>query len=225
MRVLAISVHPDDETLGCGGALLKYASQGDTLHWLLVTSAHPQDFSEEVIEQQAQQVFSVETAYPFTTLDWLKLPTTRLETLPLNTLIKAIEEVVERIDPEIVFVPNPSDAHSDHRVTFDAAMVVFKPFYMRKRGVCRVLACEVLSETDAASPLAQTAFAPNVFIDVSAIIERKLEILSLYESELHPDPLPRSLSAIRALARSRGATIGVEYAEAFMLIREVISGK
>lgn len=221
MRVLAISVHPDDETLGCGGTLLKHASQGDTLHWLLVTSTHLQDFSAEVIKQQAQQVSSVEKAYPFTTLDWLKLPTTGLETLSLNTLVKAIEGVVERVGPEVVFVPNPSDVHSDHRVTFEAAMAALKSFNMCKQGVRQVLACEVLSETDTASPLTQTVFTPNVFIDVSSTIERKLEIFSLYKSELHPEPLPRSLSAIRALARYRGATIGVEYAEAFMLVREV----
>ena len=221
MRVLAICAHPDDETLGCGGTLLKHASQGDTLHWLLITSAHPQDFSQEVIKQQAREVFSVEKAYPFTTLNWLKHPATRLDTLPLSMLIKAIQEVVERIGPEIVFVPNRSDVHSDHRVAFDAVMIALKIFCLRKQGIRRVLACEVLSSTDAAFSTAQNVFIPNVFVDVSDTIERKLEIISLYENQLHSDPLPRSLSAIRALARYRGATISVHYAEAFTLIREI----
>jgi len=221
MKILVVAVHPDDETLGCGGTLLKHASQGDTLHWLIITSAHPQDYSQKIIAQQARQVSLVKKAYPFRTLNWLKFPTTRLETISLKTLIEAIEDVVQQVKPEIVFVPNPYDVHSDHRVTFSAAMTVFKPLSMPKRGIKRVLACEVLSETDAAPPLTNNVFIPNVFVDVSSTIERKLEIFSLYESELHSEPLPRSLSAIRALARYRGATIGVEYAEAFMLVREV----
>ena len=92
---------------------------------------------------------------------------------------------------------------------------------MRKQGVRRILANEAISETDASSSVVKNKFNPNVFIDVSATIERKLQIFSLYKSEVHPEPLPRSLSAIRALARYRGATVGVEYAEAFMLLWEI----
>lgn len=92
----------------------------------------------------------------------------------------------------------------------------------RVLGVRRVLACEVPSETDAGSPVSAPSFVPNVFIDVSGTIERKLEILSLYQSEVQPEPFPRALSTVSALARHRGATIGgVEYAEAFMLLREI----
>jgi LmbE family N-acetylglucosaminyl deacetylase len=92
---------------------------------------------------------------------------------------------------------------------------------MRSLGVSRVLACEVLSETDASPPFAENAFLPNVFVDVSDTLERKLEIMQIYETELHPGFLPRSPSALRAMARFRGATIGVEYAESFMLVREL----
>jgi LmbE family N-acetylglucosaminyl deacetylase len=65
------------------------------------------------------------------------------------------------------------------------------------------------------------AFTPNLYRDITPYIERKLEILGLYRTEAQPDPLPRGLSAVRALARFRGATIGVEYAEAFLTIREL----
>ncbi|MEI9897616.1 MAG: hypothetical protein WDN28_28100 [Chthoniobacter sp.] len=98
---------------------------------------------------------------------------------------------------------------------------MLKPFYMRKLGVRRVLSYETLSSTEAAPVLLHRIFAPNVYIDISPYLERKIEIMNLYASELHADPLPRGPGAIRALARYRGATIATDYAEAFMLIREV----
>lgn len=222
MNILSISVHPDDETLGCGATLLKHYAEGDSLHWLLVTAIDESKFPVAEITRQAEQVQAVKRAYPFETLNWLKFPTTRLETIPLNVIVNAIRQVVESMRPEVVFVPNRSDAHSDHRIIFQATQAVLKSFYMRLLGIRRVLACEVISETDAAPPMVENAFLPNVFVDVSATLQRKLEIMRLYQTEVQQDPLPRGESAIRALARLRGATVGVEYAEAFMLIREVI---
>ncbi len=220
-RVLSIAVHPDDETLGCGATLLKHAAAGDELHWLLVSSAHAEEYTAGERALQEKQVAAVKAAYPFASLTWLRLPATRLEMIPLNQLVSAIQEGVARTRPDTVFVPYWGDSHSDHRVSFDAALGVLKSFYMSMHGVRRVLACEVPSETDSGPPGARPAFVPNVFVDVGATLERKLEILSLYEGEVHPHPGPRSLSSVRALARVRGATVGVEAAEAFMLVREI----
>ncbi len=220
MKVLAVSVHPDDETLGCGGTLLKHSAAGESLHWLIVTSLGEEEHTHEQRVCQEACVQAVREAYPFATLDWLRFPTTRLDTLPLNTIVAAIREVIARVRPQTLFVPNRSDVHSDHRVVFAATAAVMKSFYMQSFGVERILACEVPSETDAAAPLPEHAFLPTVYVDISGTIDRKLEIMSLYGAEMHPEPLPRSGSAIRALARHRGASIGAEYAEAFMLIRE-----
>lgn len=221
MRILTVSVHPDDETLGCGGTLLKYAGRGDSLHWLLVTVASGSGFLPAQVTQQAAQVKSVEQAYPFETLNWLSFPSTRLEAVPFNDLVNAIRLGIDQVHPDIVFVPNRSDVHSDHRIVSQAVQAVLKSFYMHLLGVKQILACEVISETDAAPPFVENSFLPNVFVDVSSTLERKLEIMQLYQSEVQPAPLPRSSSAIQALARWRGATIGVEYAEAFMLIRGI----
>lgn len=221
MNILTIAVHPDDETLGCGATLLKHRAQGARIHWLLVTSAQSPEFSASQIERARDQIEQVRAAYPFDGFHWLELPTTRLDALPISGLIERIRSIVEQVRPETIYVPNRSDVHSDHRVVFDACMAVVKTFYMQLLGVRRVLACEVASETDAAPALAETAFLPTVFVDVTDTFERKLELMSLYLSELHPEPMPRSLSAIRAQGRVRGATMGVTYAEAFMLLREL----
>jgi LmbE family N-acetylglucosaminyl deacetylase len=221
MNVLAIAVHPDDETLGCGATLLKHARGGDVLHWVVVTAATVAGYGEAAIAEQRAQVEAVERAYPFASVTWLGLPTTRLDTLPLDDLSVPIRQAVERIRPETVYLPNRSDAHSDHRQVFQASAAVLKSFYLRRLGVKRVLMCETPSETDAAPPLAEAAFVPQVYVDVSDTLRRKLEILSLYASEVQPGFLPRSLSTVEAVARARGGVIGVEHAEAFMLLREV----
>ena len=100
-------------------------------------------------------------------------------------------------------------------------MSVIKPFTTSTHGVKRVLSYEILSSTDAMPPGTHRAFIPNVYVEISKFIDRKLEIMNLYASEAHQYPMPRSQESIRALARFRGSTIGVEYAEAFSLVREV----
>lgn len=222
MRVMAVAVHPDDETLGCGGALLKHAKEGASLHWLLITAAHPPEYSQAEIDAYERQVEKVREAYPFATFDWLRMPATRMEMISLNEIITQMQKSVVSVRPEIVYIPHSGDSHSDHRVVFDAALGVFKSFYMLMNGVRRVLSCEVISETNSAAPYANAPFVPNVFVDISETFERKLEIFSLYKTEVHANFGPRALSSVRGQARMRGATIGVEYAESFMLVREIL---
>jgi LmbE family N-acetylglucosaminyl deacetylase len=220
-NIMVVATHPDDETLGCGGTLLKLAKKGAAIHWVLVTAAYEPGYSIEQIAIQAEQVENVRLAFPCESLTWLKYPTTQLDTIPVDSLIVALRKCLTQVRPELVFIPNHSDVHSDHRVVFHALSSVLKPIYMRSSGVNRVLSCETISETEAAPPLPECSFLPTVFVDISETFERKLEIMRLYKTEVHPEPLPRSPSAIRAQSRFRGATIGVEYAEAFMLIREI----
>lgn len=221
MNVLVLAAHPDDETFGCGGTLLRHLKAGDRVHWAIMTEARAPQWTVPQIEQQARQIEVVASAYPMSSLEWYRFPSTRLETVPLVDVMARIRTTVERMRPEIVYVPSPWDVHTDHRVTFDAALSVLKPFHMPRLGVQRVLAFETPSSTDAAPPLAQRQFVPTVFVDVSGFLERKLEIAGLFASEAQAEPLPRSASAVRALARVRGATVAAEYAEAFTLIREL----
>jgi LmbE family N-acetylglucosaminyl deacetylase len=222
MKVLVIAVHPDDETLGCGGTLLKHASQGAELHWVLVTSMQAPEFTPDQIQVQAEHVHAVCAAYPFQSLTWLKLPSLRLDTLPLADLVLALRAPLAALKPDVVYLPNRSDVHSDHRVVAQAAQAVLKSFYQNALGVTRVLAMEVLSETESAAPWPEQAFLPNVFVDTTGTFARKQEILALYTDELHADPLPRGPSAVAAQARLRGATIGTIHAESFVLLREIL---
>ena len=220
MKVLCIAPHPDDETLGCGGTLLRHIEDGDAVHWLIVTAAVAPAFDEDYAAAQNRQIDAVAEAYGFAGVVRLGLPAAGLDQVPERDLIGALREQVDAVAPAAVYINHRGDAHSDHRITFDCAMAALKPFRTGP-GIERIVAYETLSETEQAPPLAANAFLPNSFVAIGAQLERKLEILELYGTELQPFPLPREAGAVRALARLRGAALGVEYAEAFMVMREV----
>ena len=220
MNVLVISAHPDDETLGCGGTLLKHRAAGDAVFWIIATVCHEPQWSAETIARKAVEVDRVAAAYGARMFK-LGFPNARLDTVAIGELMKPIETVVDDVNPEVVYVLHGGDIHTDHHALFTAAMSVLKPFYMKRRGIRRVLGYETLSSTDAAPARGDRMFLPNVFSDITPYLEAKLDVMRLYETEIHAEPMPRSPSAIRALARVHGATINTEYAEAFSLIREL----
>ena len=222
VNVLAISAHPDDETLGCGGTLLQHRAAGDALHWIVVTEAPAPQWPPDVIRLKADEVHRVAEAYGMQSVAKLGFPAARLDQTPQAELIGNIHDAIAVVRPHTVYLVHRGDVHSDHRAVFDATMSVLKPFHLEGLGVRRVLSYETLSSTDAA-PRGIGPFEPNVFVDVTPQFERKLAIMAMYESEVHPDPMPRGPSSIRALARARGATVAVQYAEAFMLVREIFA--
>ncbi|NLO11366.1 MAG: PIG-L family deacetylase [Candidatus Cloacimonetes bacterium] len=218
-RVLFVSVHPDDETLGCGGTILKCKAESAEIFWLNITGGsleHPYGFSQEMLDQRDEIVKKVIEAYGFSDTRNLNYPTQMLESVEPRLLIGSIKKVYDEISPDTIFVPNRSDIHSDHRVAFEAlfsAAKNFRSFYIKE-----ILMYETLSETEFAPPLPEKAFIPNTFIDISDYMEEKLRIMQYYHTEVMPDPLPRSSHAIKALAGYRGSRIGVKYAEAFQMI-------
>ena len=221
MKILAISAHPDDETLGCGGMLLRHRAAGDQIYWLIATQAFEPKWSSEIIEKKADEVKAVATAYGMQDVYKLGFATTQLDQVPQSELIASIGQVADQVHPAVVYLVHDGDVHTDHHAVFTATFSVFKAFYMLKWGVQRILSYETLSSTEAAPPQAHRLFIPNVYNDITPYLEQKIAIMQLYESEIQSGSLPRTPSSIKALARYRGATVGVEYAEAFTLNREV----
>jgi LmbE family N-acetylglucosaminyl deacetylase len=219
-QIVFISPHPDDETLGCGGTILKHHEEGNAIHWVIVTGmAEKQGFSPEVIVERQKEINTVAGMYGVTAVHNLNLPAAQLDTIPTQELISRLGTLFNEIKPQSIYLPNRSDVHSDHRVVFSTAWSCCKTF--RYPFIRRVLMYETLSETDYAPPLCETAFFPNSFSDISSFLERKIEIMRIYKGEMEEHPFPRSEHTIRSLATIRGATAGVEYAEAFMLLKEI----
>jgi LmbE family N-acetylglucosaminyl deacetylase len=219
MRIAVVVAHADDETLGCGGTLLKHGANGDELHWILVTSPLPPKFDTEFIEKRREQIKSVSAAYNMASTTVLNLPAAGLDSLPLSEVIDPVAGALHELQPERVYVVNRHDVHSDHRVVFDAVWAASKPF--NNLSPWDIFTFETMSSTNMATPEALRYFSATSYCDIGDYIERKLEILELYDTEIQSAPHARSSSAVKATAQYRGSTIGVHYAEAFMTVREI----
>jgi LmbE family N-acetylglucosaminyl deacetylase len=194
------------------------AADGAQIAWLIVTSM-PENagYSEERRAAREVEISKVRELYGFSEVFKLNLPTRRLDTYPVADLIAEFSAVFVAYRPNQVLLPHRRDIHTDHRAVFDAGAACSKWF--RYNSVRRVLAYETLSETEFTLD-AQPAFQPNFYVDISPYLERKLEIMAVYQTEMHDFPFPRSVEAIRALASLRGASSGFGAAEAFQLLRE-----
>lgn len=217
--VLVVAPHPDDETLGCGGTLLRHGRAGDALHWLIGSRMMAaMGASAERMSRREEEIREVASRFAFTETHRLELPTTRLDTVPLHAMIEGVSKIFQRVAPEVLYLPYRRDAHTDHARMFDAVVACTKWF--RYPSVRRVLVYETLSETEFQLDPDAGGFRPTVFVDISEHLEEKVEIMSLFQAEMGDHPFPRSTTAIRALARLRGAAVGFEAAESFMLLRE-----
>ena len=219
-KVLVVAVHPDDETLGCGGTLLRHKAEGDEIHWLIMTNVFEEDgWSKDFIEKRKRQVKKIASLFSFKTTTNLNYPTTKLEEFPRSQVLKGVSEVLEKVQPQIVYLPFKGDVHSEHGYTFEIVYSCTKVF--RYPFVSKILCMETLSETDFAVPTADNLFVPNSFVDITGYLDQKLEALKIYESEMGEHPFPRSTESIRALATLRGVQGGVKAAECFMLIKSI----
>lgn len=218
-QVLVVAPHPDDETLGCGGSLLRHKQLGDDIHWLIVTNMSEEcGYSESQVEKRTQEILEVENAYGMASTHTLKYMPAGLDKVPTGDLVAAISKVIQEIKPAIVYTPYRYDVHSDHKACFDAAISATKQF--RAPFIESIRVYETLSETDFNLNPIHT-FSPNLWIDISDFIEEKLRIMEIFSSELGDFPFPRSIQALRAQSQLRGSQIGAEAAEAFMLLKDV----
>lgn len=220
-KILFVAPHADDETLGCGGTILKYADSGYEVHWLLVTGmSEDTGFSNKQIAIRKEEIDKVKSLYNFNSVHQLGFPPAALETISKGSLIGAISAVVTDIQPDEVFTVYRNDAHSDHEIVYDAVMSATKSF--RYPFIKRVLAYETISETDFGMKPEDGGFRPNVFINIEKYLDKKLDILEVFESEIGEFPFPRSRKALESLAYVRGAQSNTKAAEAFVLIKEII---
>ena len=218
-KVLVLAVHPDDETLGCGGTLLKHKDNGDEINWLIATDIKESEgYDKQTVKTREDEIIKVERLFDFDSVNRLGLPTTKVDKYSMSELISKISSVVKKVKPNIIYLPFKSDVHSDHKYIFDAAYSCTKSF--RYTFINKIYMMETLSETEFSVSTKEESFTPNVFVDISNYIGRKIEIMKIYESEMGDFPFPRSEKTIRSLAAFRGSQSGVEAAEAFELVYE-----
>lgn len=217
--ILVIAPHADDETLGCGGAMLKYIQDGFDVHWCVVTSPKEPEYSKDFLEIRKSIINKVKNAYGFKSLHFFDFKPSTLTSSNKPALIKKFNSLYEQLFISSIFVPHRNDAHSDHGIVFDSAVSAAKWF--RSRSITDIISYETLSETEFQIRPGDGQFLPNYFVDICDTIERKCQIMSLYSTEVGDFPFPRSEKAIKALSDYRGIQSGFNSAEAFQILKSI----
>ncbi|GGE14533.1 PIG-L domain-containing protein [Polymorphobacter glacialis] len=218
-RALVLAPHPDDEVLGVGGVMARLANLGARVEVAIVTEGKPPQYSAEQVAAVRAEAGAAHARLGIAHTHYLGLPAAGLDRLPHAELNRAIGDLVVAVRPDTLFVPFPGDIHRDHQLVFEAAMVAARP--AGPVYPLRILAYETLSETNWNAPFLTPAFTPNVFIDIADTLETKLAAFAAFASQVRAFPAERSVEALSALARLRGATVHRAAAEAFVLVREV----
>lgn len=225
MTILVIAAHPDDEVLGCGGTISRYASEGHTVHVAIlgegISSRHDRrdDASSADMQKLQANATSAAAAMGARAVLFGGLPDNRFDQVALLDVIKQVEQWVAAFRPGAIYTHHPGDLNIDHGITFRAVLTATRPGAHVE--VPDLYAFEVASSTEWAFQRIEPVFRPNVFVDISAGLEKKIAAMQCYESERRTAPHPRSPEILRAAAARWGSVAGMPCAEAFELIRSL----
>lgn len=223
--VLVVAAHPDDEVLGCGGTLARLSSDGHAVHVLLLADGESSrsgaaPASGKLIEVRNAAASEACRILGCASVTIEQLPDNKLDTVALLDIVKLIERSISDVQPGIVFTHHSGDVNVDHRMAHDAVLAACRP--QPGHPVKELYFFEVPSSTEWRPPGSAEPFLPNRFVDISQTLSAKLAALGAYAAELRSFPHPRSIEGVTALARWRGATVGVAAAEAFVVGRQIL---
>jgi LmbE family N-acetylglucosaminyl deacetylase len=225
MNVLVIAAHPDDEVLGCGGTIARFAKEGHAVSILILANGLTSRADFDPVKDAGQVAIHHERARRAGSLLGAKevnlagFPDQKMDTVPLLEITQAIEREIARVQPQFVFTQHGGDLNLDHVITFRATLTATRPM---EGGVVRsVYSYEVGSSTEWAFGQFEPRFQPSVFFDITPHLETKIAAMQVYESEARAFPHPRSPEALRAKAQTWGSAVGARAAEAFHCIRDI----
>lgn len=214
-RVLVIAAHPDDELLGCGGTVALHTDAGDNVTSVIVCEGESLRYAGREVGQ-AQHIAKAAAVLGVKDVRQLGFPDQRLDTLTLTDVITPLEAIVRDVRPQVVYCQHGGDVNRDHELLFKAILVATRP---TETFIEAVYAFDTASSTEWAYP---RRFVPDTWVDITATLDRKLEAMACYESELRDYPHPRSLLALEYRARAWGNINCLEAAEPFITVRRIV---
>lgn len=217
MKIVVVSPHPDDETLGAGGLLLKAKKNGNEIYWVNITNVNENSSDKAFVSRRKEQIMQICKYFNFDGFYDLQFSPSSLENTNKTEIIDAFDICIKKIEPDWIILPDPNDAHGDHLITYEVGMICSKAF--RCQSIKKILTMEIISETDFSRN--GKAFSPNYFVDITNEIDEKIGAIKIYDTELGDLPFPRNIETIKALSLVRGAAAGCRYAEAFRIIKEI----
>jgi LmbE family N-acetylglucosaminyl deacetylase len=226
-KALVVAAHPDDEVLGCGGTIARLSSEGWDVHIHIVaegstsrddmrdTSKHAGTLS--ALRDAANEACRILGA---ASVAFSEMPDNRMDSVALLDIVKLVDIDIKTFAPQLVFTHHAGDVNVDHRIVHDAVIAATRP----QPGFCveQLLFFEVASSTEWRPAASGITFAPDTYFDIEIHLKKKLDALLAYAAEMRPFPHPRSIEAVEAIARWRGASVGRLAAEAFMLGRHIL---
>jgi LmbE family N-acetylglucosaminyl deacetylase len=218
--VLVIAAHPDDEVLGLGGTVARHGLLGDRVIVGLIADVGKVRYEQETIDLVREYTRKSATILGIESLHFGGFPDQALELLPLIEITQWIESLIADTQPEVIYTHHKGDINNDHLLVHKATLTATRPY--NAASVKRILTFETPSASEWSGPYPENLFAPNVFVDITATLERKLEAMAAYHTETRAFPHPRSLESLQARAAFWGSQIGVQAAEPFFMVREIL---
>jgi LmbE family N-acetylglucosaminyl deacetylase len=213
--VLAVVAHPDDEVLGCGGTLARHAEAGDAVHVLILADGESSRLQPSEISKRlacAERAARILGLLPY---KFLQFSDNQMDKVALLEIVRQIEAVISQLRPTVIYTHHGGDLNVDHQITFKAVMTACRP--LPGSTVNAIYTFEVASSTEWTG----IPFTPLLAVDISRTVNKKMDALRCYDSEMRPFPHARSYIAIDNMVKLRGAQFGLFAAETFGVIRQV----
>lgn len=212
MRILIVAAHPDDEVIGCGGTIARHVASGDKVYLLVMTQIYAPEWNMKEFDRRRQEVFRAADILGIKEVFFGGFPTAKLNTVPTITLTTKIRQVIKDIKPKTVYLPPKEDLNVDHVIVCRQGIVASKGIgYIKK-----IISYEV------PTVFGYEDMAVNYYVNISRYLNKKILAMKAYKTEIKKYPHPRSIEGLTILAQNRGMAAGIEYAEAFKVIREII---
>jgi N-acetylglucosamine malate deacetylase 1 len=220
-NILVIAAHSDDEALGCAGLIAKHVGFGDTVCVIFMTNGVGSRNTSSVNDIKNRQIAAQKAAniLGVVSIQNFDFPDNKMDTVPLLDVVQLIERVIDGFKPETIYTHHIGDLNIDHQITHKAVMTACRP----QPNLCvkEIYAFEVLSNTEWQTP-GYLPFIPNMYVDISEYIGVKRQALEVYREEMRKPPHSRSIDNVVRLNSLRGSSVGVDYAEALILLRRVV---
>lgn len=222
-RILVVAAHPDDEILGCGASVRKWANAGAEVHALILAEGltsrgeRRSDTPRDRIDCLREDARRSADIIGYQSIEFETFPDNRMDSIPLLDVIHTVSKHIDRIRPNVLLTHHHGDLNVDHRICFQAVVTSCRP--LPECPVQTIMTFETPSATEWNFPYYRNEFSPNVFVDVSAHMDAKLDAMACYQTESRQAPHPRSPESLRAIAQRWGSVVNCSHAEAFELIR------
>jgi len=221
-NILVVASHPDDEVLGCGGTLYNLKKKGAKISVLFLSDGessrkHPK--IKQLILDRKKQALKAGKILGIKNITFGDFPDNSMDTIPMLKVIKFIEKKIKEVKPDVIFTHFESDLNIDHQITSKAVITACRP--IKNQTVKSVIFFEVLSSSEWNISIKNKSFKPNYFVDISKSLKFKLKALKLYKREMRKWPHPRSIQGVKLLSKTRGSSVGLSNAEAFIIGRHI----